>query len=240
MSAATAPRAAIRRPARLLALLAPTLGLVLVAVVGIAPPASAATSLDGPYAPGTMTSETRYGTWAEWHLTADNLCADGSWALYVSANGVSDRTSTPESGSGAVSSTIKGLIYAYPGSVAKLDVTIEFTGPSECFETVTISDTILVTPYVVPTTASLAYKSALPGFTGKLVATDGCQAERQVRLFKVDAGPDTKVDTATSADGGGFKLKGRAKKGTYYVKAPPDLRDDLTCGVAKSSNVRVG
>lgn len=92
----------------------------------------------------------------------------------------------------------------------------------------------------MPTTASLAYKRSLPGFTGKLTAEQDCNAERKVQLFKQDAGPDTKLDTETSSATGAYKFKGRAKNGKYYVKAPKDDRGDVVCGAAKSSNVTVG
>ncbi len=148
-------------------------------------------------------------------------------------------------------STITATVTGNTESVAKLTVNVAFHGvridpvtglPYGCSASASAESTFTITGDVpiVPTTAIFGYKPSLPGFAGKLTADEGCDSERTVHLFKIDAGTDTKLGTKTSAADGSYRFKGRAKRATYYVKAPKDNRGDLICATDKSSNVKVG
>ncbi len=235
------------RRKRSLTLLAGAVGLVMVVTVGVAPEAAAAT-ISGPYVPGTTAPETDQGATVEWKVTEAELCPGGLWTVSETgdSSGLSDITASPAAGFGALSSTVTATVTGEIGSTAVLRLSVSFVafGDPICAQGVLVEDSFTIkdplAPDVTPTTASLNYKRALPGFTGKLNAESGCAAERKVQLFKRDAGPDTKLDTKTSSATGGYTFKGKAKNGTYYVKAPKDDRGEVICGAAKSDTVKVG
>ncbi len=242
------------RRRRFLSLLAPATGLIMIAVVGLAPEARSDTVVNGPFAQGTGTPDTDRGHTVEWTIQADNLCGvSGGWSTFTAnSTGLSDITTDPQFGVGPAVTKVTATISGAVGSTAELVFSFNFIGftldpisgvPVPCNQGTTVNDPFIVTgtpPEATPTTASLNYKRALPGFTGKLTADEDCDSDRKVQLFKQDAGPDTKIDTKTSAGDGSYKFKGKAKNGTYYVKAPKDDRGSVICGLGKSSNVKVG
>ncbi len=240
---------AVRRK-HFLALLATAVGLVMVSAVGVSPEAAATTTLTGPFVPGSTTPDTERGHTVEWTFTDDNACLFGFWDASASGTGLGDITLEPAHGIDDPDVKVTATITGNTGSTASLDVSVVHVGsgldqdgnPVPCSSTQAATSTFTITGTVplVPTTATLRYKPALPGFTGKLTADDGCAGDRKVQLFKVTAGSDAKLETKTTGDDGSYKFKGKPKNGTYYVKTPKANRGDWICGGDKSPNVKVG
>ncbi len=239
---------AARWRARFFVLL-PAVGLALAGLVAVAPSASA-DDMDGPYKPGTTITDTAKGHTVEWRIQMANPCGPflDEWQIaWVGGSGI-DNIDYEESGEGDMDTVVTAIITAEIGATATPGATLSFSGENfdpegePCYETVNLDDSFVVTAPVVKTTASLKHKPSLPGFTGDLTAAEGCDAGRKVHLYKVDAGPDTHLDTKTSSSDGFYKFKRRTPRATYYVKVVKDDRTvaaELVCAAAKSSNVKV-
>ncbi len=234
------------RGPRVLAGLVVALTVAVVMVVGAAPPAAAGT--DGPFQPGTTTSDTMTGHAVEFRIEEQSDCL-GPWTATFTPQsaGLSGLVSTPASGMLYATPTVSGTIVGPNGTLGTLKLTITWTGSMvdendqevPCTDEREITINFTITAPSVATTATLAKKKALPGYAGTLTSTEGCQEGRSVRLYKVVDGPDTKLATVESTSAGAYQFPRKIKPGKYYVKSPAAVRPAVTCQLAKSPVLKV-
>jgi hypothetical protein len=128
----------------------------------------------------------------------------------------------------------------------------EFANPSP--GTVTSLDNVSLTggtppePYDVERTVSLNYEKLnnpflgpYRAFTGEVLAGEfGCSDSVEVTVMKKRKGPDLKLGTRTTGSEGGFQLKYKRKRGTYYATVSPVSVGLANCLAAQSDPFKIG
>jgi hypothetical protein len=94
------------------------------------------------------------------------------------------------------------------------------------------------------TTVTIHYRPIQKAFSqefrGKVKSERAfCRKDRKVKVFHVDAGPDTLTNTAVSAADGSWHSGNDIAQGRFYAKVGRVLRGPGVCKSAKSRTIQV-
>lgn len=160
-----------------------------------------------------------------WTTRSATIGADGTW------DDVSDGTEA----------TLQDFAVVLPKLVRVAIVADVQTAPAEVtdLDTVSVSEGDGFPP--TARTLTLRYRPKARRFFGRLAAEahPPCAVHELGRVFRKRVGPDKRIGIDRTSAGGQFVIRAPVRRGTYYAQAAESMRGALTCGAARSPNLRL-